>query len=77
MVISSAVSWSQAWMTGRASFYVTRALIGACEGGFIPSAILFSTYFYKTRELSVRLGAFWSTLNVYPSSSDGNWGGPD
>lgn len=51
-------------MTGRASFYVTRALIGALEGGFIPGTILFATYFYKTRELSTRLAFFWSSLNV-------------
>ena len=57
-------AFAQAWMTSRAGFYVTRALIGACEGGFIPGVILFSTYFYTGRELSVRLAAFWSTLNV-------------
>jgi hypothetical protein len=43
---------------------VTRALIGVCEGGFIPGTILFATYFYTSRELSIRLAAFWSTLNV-------------
>ncbi|PYH83059.1 MFS transporter [Aspergillus uvarum CBS 121591] len=64
MICWSTVSWSQAWMTNRAAFYVTRALIGAFEGGFIPGTILFATYFYKTKELSVRLGFFWSTLNV-------------
>jgi MFS family permease len=51
-------------MTGRTSFYITRAIIGACEGGFIPGTILFATYFYKSKELSVRLACFWSTLNV-------------
>ncbi|KKK20444.1 MFS transporter [Aspergillus rambellii] len=60
----SLVSWTQAWISGRNSFYVTRALIGAFEGGFIPGTILFATYFYKTRELSVRLAFLWSTLNV-------------
>ncbi|KAH7131779.1 putative MFS transporter [Dendryphion nanum] len=64
MMMWSTVSWAQAWMTNRAGFYVTRALIGACEGGFIPGAILFATYFYTTKELSVRLAAFWSTLNI-------------
>ncbi|MCJ1252070.1 hypothetical protein MMC30_009308 [Trapelia coarctata] len=64
MMLWGTVSWAQAWMTGRTSFYITRALIGACEGGFIPGTILFTTYFYKSRELSVRLAAFWSTLNV-------------
>ena len=58
------LAWAQAWINGRTSFYITRALIGACEGGFIPGTILFTTYFYKSRELSVRLAAFWSTLNV-------------
>ena len=51
-------------MTGRASFYATRAMIGLFEGGFIPGTILMATYFYTSKELSVRLAAFWSTLNI-------------
>lgn len=58
------VSWGQAWMHDRAGFYITRALIGACEGGFIPGAILYATYFYTSSELSVRLAVFWATLNI-------------
>ncbi|EXF75469.1 hypothetical protein COL5a_010132 [Colletotrichum fioriniae] len=64
MMMWGTVSWTQAWITTRAGFYVTRALIGACEGGFIPGTILFATYFYTSKELSVRLAVFWSTLNV-------------
>ncbi|KAK6820759.1 hypothetical protein PG995_003589 [Apiospora arundinis] len=64
MILWGTVSWAQAFITNRASFYVTRAFIGMCEGGFIPGAILMATYFYTSRELSVRLAAFWSTLNV-------------
>ncbi|GJC92451.1 major facilitator superfamily transporter [Colletotrichum higginsianum] len=64
MMMWGTVSWGQAWMTTRAGFYVTRALIGACEGGFIPGTILFATYFYTSKELSVRLAVFWSTLNI-------------
>ncbi|RDW77911.1 hypothetical protein BP5796_05763 [Coleophoma crateriformis] len=64
MMLWGTVSWAQAFMTNRATFYITRALIGACEGGFIPGTILFATYFYKTKELSVRLACFWSTLNI-------------
>lgn len=51
-------------MHDRTSFYVTRAFIGLFEGGFIPGVILMATYFYTSTELSVRLAAFWSTLNV-------------
>lgn len=33
--------------------------------GDLPKiAVLFATYFYTSKELSVRLAAFWSTLNV-------------
>ncbi|KAK3381808.1 major facilitator superfamily domain-containing protein [Podospora didyma] len=58
------VSWAQAFMVNRAGFFLTRALIGACEGGFIPGTILYATYFYTSLELSLRLAIFWSTLNV-------------
>ncbi|KAI9148102.1 putative transporter [Paramyrothecium foliicola] len=58
------VSAFQAFMHNRTGFYITRALIGLFEGGFIPGAILFSTYFYTSKELSIRLAAFWSTLNI-------------
>lgn len=64
MMAWGTVSWTQAWITNRTTFYITRALIGACEGGFIPGTILFATYFYKSRELATRLAVFWSTLNV-------------
>ncbi|GAB7354555.1 hypothetical protein MBLNU459_g5010t1 [Dothideomycetes sp. NU459] len=64
MMMWGTVSWAQSFMTDRVGFYITRALIGACEGGFIPGTILFATYFYTSKELSVRLAAFWSTLNV-------------
>lgn len=51
-------------MTGRTGFYISRALIGLFEGGFIPGVILMATYFYTSKELSIRLAAFWSTLNI-------------
>lgn len=64
MMMWGTVSWGQSWMTDRTGFYISRALIGLCEGGFIPGTVLFSTYFYKSKELSVRLAVFWSSLNV-------------
>lgn len=64
MMMWGIVSWAQSWMTNRTGFYLTRAFIGLCEGGFIPGTILFATYFYKSKELSVRLAVFWSSLNV-------------
>jgi MFS family permease len=64
MMAWGTVSWGQSWMHDRTSFYLGRAFIGLCEGGFIPGVILFATYFYKSKELAVRLAVFWSTLNV-------------
>ncbi|THX58734.1 putative MFS transporter [Aureobasidium pullulans] len=64
MMLWGTVSWGQAFMTNKTGFYICRALIGLCEGGFIPGTILFASYFYKSAELSVRLACFWSTLNI-------------
>lgn len=57
------VSWAQAWMVNRTGYYLARAFVGLFEGGFIPGTILFATYFYTSKELSVRLAVFWSTLS--------------
>jgi MFS family permease len=72
LLVNTTAAAFQAWMTNRAGFYITRALIGACEGGFIPGTILFTTYFYKSKELALRLAFFWSTLNVRSSWPIGN-----
>jgi hypothetical protein len=60
MVAWSAVAASQAALTGRASFFICRALLGLIEGGFIPDVILYLSYFYKNKELPIRLAWFWT-----------------
>ncbi|KAH8666961.1 major facilitator superfamily domain-containing protein [Xylariales sp. PMI_506] len=54
MVLWSLVSGGQFWLSGRASFLTCRALLGFLMGGFIPDH----------HELSIRLGFFWTGLNV-------------
>lgn len=64
MMFWGIVSLFQAFMTNRTGFYLTRFLIGACEGGFIPGAVLYTSYWYTSKELATRLCFFWSTLNI-------------
>ncbi|KAK5175365.1 uncharacterized protein LTR77_000504 [Saxophila tyrrhenica] len=58
------ISWSivasmQLGVTGPRSFWVNRALIGIFESGFVPSSILYVSYFYTSTELTKRLAWFW------------------
>jgi len=67
MVAWSVVASMQAFMSGRASFWACRFLLGAIEGGFIPDMILYLSYFYTSSELPRRLAFFWGgfqTTNI-------------
>ncbi|ONH67310.1 hypothetical protein BON22_3025 [Cyberlindnera fabianii] len=55
----SAVSLSQAAITNKAGFLITRALIGLFQGGFICDTCLWMSYFYKGSELPLRLSLFY------------------
>ena len=60
MIAWSIVAASQAALTGETSFYICRFLLGLLEGGFIPDAVLYLSYFYTSTELPKRLSWFWT-----------------
>ncbi|KAJ3732568.1 allantoate permease [Lentinula guzmanii] len=64
MVLWSIVTSCQFWLTGRTTFFLTRALLGFIQGGFIPDLILYLSYFYTKNELPVRLALFWMSSNL-------------
>ncbi|KAK6460830.1 major facilitator superfamily domain-containing protein [Scheffersomyces coipomensis] len=64
IVIWSIVATSQAALKGKASFYATRGIIGALQGGFIADLVLWLSYFFTSKELSTRLSWFWTTLSL-------------
>ncbi|KAI1467134.1 MFS general substrate transporter [Daldinia caldariorum] len=64
MVGWSIVALSQAFLKNKAAFYAIKALLGLLMGGFIPDIVLWLTYFYKSRELPLRLAWFWTALST-------------
>ena len=62
MVSWSIVACTQCRLEGRTTFYVTRALLGLIEGGFIPDTILYLSYWYTGIELPRRLSFFWYVI---------------
>ena len=60
MVLWSVVAAAQAGMTNKNGFYATRSLLGLLQGGVIPDLVLWLSYFYKSGELPIRLGFFWT-----------------
>ncbi|EYE99170.1 putative transporter [Aspergillus ruber CBS 135680] len=59
MVMWSFIAAFQAFIKNRTGYFICRALLGLIEGGFIPDTILFLSFWYKSRELPIRLSYFW------------------
>lgn len=60
----SITSAAQAGLTSRAGFYACRCVLGLLMGGFIPDTVLYITYWYKSKELPIRLSWFWTVLST-------------
>ncbi|KAI5963724.1 uncharacterized protein KGF55_002604 [Candida pseudojiufengensis] len=60
----SIVSISQIGLKDKAGFYITRALIGLLQGGFIADLVLWLSYFFTSSELPLVLSWFWVSLSL-------------
>lgn len=58
----SGVSLAQSGLTSKSQYFALRCILGLLMGGFIPDAVLYLTYWYKTSELPIRLSWFWTGL---------------
>ena len=59
----SVIGICQALITGKKSFYVTRALLDFVEGESIPDAILYLSQFYMNSGMPVRMSYFYCASN--------------
>ncbi|KAJ5510647.1 Major facilitator superfamily domain general substrate transporter [Penicillium expansum] len=64
MICWSLIASCQAFIKNKSGFFATRAMLGLLEGGFIPDTILFLSFWYKSKELPIRLSFFWMTYEV-------------
>lgn len=60
----SITSAAQAGLKDRAGYYACRCILGLLMGGFIPDTVLYITYWYKSKELPIRLSWFWTVLST-------------
>ncbi|KRZ98684.1 uncharacterized protein AC631_05553 [Debaryomyces fabryi] len=54
----------QAIISGKNGFYVTRALIGLLEGGFICDTCLWISYFFTSKEYTNRMCYFYASNQI-------------
>ena len=60
----SVVAMAQSAITNKGGYFVTRALLGLLEGGFIADLVLWLSYFYTSKELTIRLSWFWTSYSL-------------
>ncbi|KAK9234209.1 major facilitator superfamily domain-containing protein [Lipomyces kononenkoae] len=61
MTLWSVVSMFQIFIRESTFFLLSRAIIGACQGGFVPGMTFYLSSFYKSNELSMRYSWIWAT----------------
>ncbi|KAK9366247.1 major facilitator superfamily domain-containing protein [Lipomyces kononenkoae] len=61
MTLWAIVSMFQIFIKEPTFFLLSRGIIGACQGGFVPGMTFYLSSFYKSNELSMRYSWIWAT----------------
>ncbi|KAK9385259.1 major facilitator superfamily domain-containing protein [Lipomyces mesembrius] len=61
MTLWAVISMFQIFIRESTFFLLSRAIIGACQGGFVPGMTFYLSSFYKSNELSMRYSWIWAT----------------
>jgi D-galactonate transporter len=64
MITWGLISACTMFVTGPASFYAVRFLLGIAEAGFFPGMILYLSYWYPARERARAVGVFMSAIAI-------------
>lgn len=65
----SLVAAAQFWLVDKTGFLICRVLLGFLEGSLIADLVIWLSYFYKSKELPIRLSWFWTTLSLVTIST--------
>lgn len=60
----SIVAAFQFFLKDKTGFLICRVLLGWIEGSLIADMVVWLSYFYKAKELPIRLSWFWTTLSL-------------
>src|SRR5262245_38455307 len=64
MITWGVISACTMFVTGPASFYAVRFLLGMAEAGFFPGIILYLSYWFPARERAKAVGLFMSAIAI-------------
>lgn len=64
IIAFSIIAGAQFWLQNLTGFLICRVLLGLAEGSLIADLVIWLSYFYKSKELPMRLAWFWTTLSL-------------
>jgi len=64
MIAWGVIATAMAWVSGEASFYIMRFLLGVAEAGLLPGIIFYFTYWFPAEQRAKALALFMSSTAI-------------